>query len=110
MLHFRPRAESGILKNMYFAAGPTLRHVREVSTVATITPPTGSDITDRTPAVPAKKNLIGVAAAVGFRWVDDVGINLSPEIRYTRWSGHTFFADSTQSPRDQFEVGLSFTF
>jgi hypothetical protein len=44
------------------------------------------------------------------RFVDDFGIKLSPELRYTRWLGATFDSNSTRSRRDEIAVGIALTF
>jgi hypothetical protein len=53
--------------------------------------------------------LIGATVGVGFRFVDEFNIKVTPEIRYTRWNGMTFAQDSTRSPRNQLEVGIGFS-
>jgi hypothetical protein len=107
MLQFRPAAPRGILKNIYFAGGGALR---TISNISTYTSTTASDTTSSNPAPTSKKNLLGIVAAIGFRLIDDVHINVTPEIRMIRWQGHTFSSDSTQSPRTQLEAGFAFTF
>jgi hypothetical protein len=57
----------------------------------------------------SKRTLIGATVGVGFRFVDEFSIKVTPEVRYTRWDGLTFGTDSTQSPRNQLEVGIAFT-
>jgi hypothetical protein len=46
---------------------------------------------------------------MGFRFVDEFNIKVTPEVRYTRWNGETFNSSSTHSPRNQLEVGIAFT-
>jgi len=36
-------------------------------------------------------------------------VKVAPEVRFTRWNGMTFAQDSTRSPRNQFELSLTFT-
>jgi hypothetical protein len=44
------------------------------------------------------------------RFVDDFGVKLTPELRYTRWLGATFNSDSTRSRRDEIVIGIALTF
>ena len=108
MLQFRPAKRSGLLKNIYFAGGGCMRKISSISTgtSSSDTNDSGSSV----PVVPTKKNLFGAVAAVGFRFIDDFRINVTPEIRYIRWAGSTFRTDSTQSPTGQLEAGFAFTF
>ncbi|HXA07510.1 MAG TPA: hypothetical protein VNY30_21845, partial [Bryobacteraceae bacterium] len=62
------------------------------------------------PTVPSAQKLPGIVGAVGMRFVDDFGIKLSPELRYTHWLGATFDSNSTRSRRDEIAVGIALTF
>jgi hypothetical protein len=53
--------------------------------------------------------LVGATVGVGFRFVDEFNIKVTPEVRFTRWNGATFNQDSTRSPRNQLEVGIGFS-
>ena len=44
------------------------------------------------------------------RFVDDFGVKLTPELRYTRWRGATFDSDSTRMRRDELVIGIALTF
>ena len=60
----------------------------------------------------AISTLVNTSAVVGsgLRFVDDFGIKVEPELRYTRWFGRTFNSESTRSSENQIEVNLAFTF
>ena len=42
----------------------------------------------------SKRTLIGATVGVGFRFIDEFNIKVTPEVRYTRWNGLTFGQDS----------------
>jgi hypothetical protein len=92
--------------------GGTFRNVHSVNSgTTTILPdadddPTTSDI----PARPSHKNVAGITAGFGFRYVDDYSFKLTPEIRYTYWTAQTFDRDSIRSRRHQVEVLIGITF
>ena len=56
---------------------------------------------------PAKRNLFGKVGGLGFKFIDDVGIKVMPEVRYTQWSGRSFDSDSTRSAKRQLEVSIA---
>jgi hypothetical protein len=104
----------------FYEAGPVLRHVRQIRSQVensytgyyknTSTQITYTSCCDATPTRPSKANLLGVMVGVGVHIIDDFGIKMGPELRYTRWIGRTFDASSAQSRRDQIELLLSFNF
>lgn len=110
LLHYRPVHNGGPWSRLFVSAGPTLRYATHVTgSLTTISP---NDVTTTAPLVvtPTERMVIGGTLGVGFRVVDDFNIKTIPEIRYTRWAGSTFSQDSTVSPRNQLEVGISFMF
>ena len=108
LLHRNVRS-SGFLSHLYFAGGVTGRLTTTVRTTNDITYADGTKANNQTPAPVSKRLLIGGTAGVGFRFIDEFNIKVTPEIRYTRWNGMTFAQDSTRSPRNQLEVGIAFT-
>ena len=92
---------------MYVLGGAVARAVTNVRTT-TDTTISGTTTTSQAHAQPSKRNVFGAVAGIGWRFVDDFNIKVTPEIRYTRWLGGTFASDSTQSPRDQLEIGIGF--
>lgn len=109
MLHYRGLRSSGLLSHLYVAGGLTGRTVSRIRTSNQITNPDGSSSADFLSARPARRNLLGAVAGLGFRFIDEFNIKVTPEIRYTRWRGSTFSADTTRSPKDQLEFGIGFT-
>ena len=65
---------------------------------------------DTTPVKPFKRNARGAVAGLGFQFIDDFGIRIVPEVRYTRWLDQTFHSFSTGTQRNQIEAMISLTF
>ena len=110
MVRWRGLAETGFLSRLYFAGGGAIRDVSHINTSNQTTYPGGATSSNNIPAVPSARNLPGAVAAVGMRFVDDFGVKLTPELRFTRWLGATFDSDSTRSRRDELVVGIALTF
>jgi hypothetical protein len=110
MLRFRGLREEGFLSHVYFAGGAALRDAANINSNTVTNNPDGTTTTNKTAIRPSAKNLAGVVAGTGLRFVDDFGIKVEPELRYTRWLGATFESESTRSRRDQIEVSLAFVF
>ena len=108
MLHYRV-GSSGILSHLYVAGGATAREITNIRTTNNLTDTGGNVTTNQNRALPSKRSLLGAVVGIGFRFVDDFNFKVTPEIRYTRWAGATFDSDSTQSPRNQLEVGIGIT-
>jgi len=109
MLHYQVSRSPGVLSHLYVAAGVTDRLISNISTTSNTTYPNGTSAVSYIAAQTSKRNLLGAVVGVGFRFIDDFNFKVTPEVRYTRWAGQTFGSDSTQSPRDQFEIGVSIT-
>ena len=110
MIRWRGLAETGFLSHLYFAGGGAIRNASHIGTSNQTTNPDGSTSSNNIPAVASARNLPGAVAGVGMRFVDDFGIKLTPELRYTRWLGATFNSDSTRSRRDELAIGIALTF
>jgi len=52
----------------------------------------------------------GVTAGGGFQFVDDFGIHVQPEVRYTRWLDPIFDTLSTDTRRNEVAAGLTLSF
>jgi len=110
MLRWRGLSESGFLSHLYFAGGGELRNTAHIGTTNTTTLPDGVTSSNNIPTVPSKRDLAGVVAGVGMRFVDDFGIKVTPEMRFTRWMGETFDNESTRSRKDELLIGIALTF
>jgi hypothetical protein len=97
-------------RRMFLSAGGVLRRVENVRTGNDTTYIDGSTAYDENPTSPAKHTIKGALAGFGFRFVDDYGIKLVPEVRYTYWSGSTFNSYSTKSRNGQLEVMIGIGF
>lgn len=109
LLHYGKMRPSGLLAHFYLAAGATARLTSTVRTTNSITNADGTTAANSVPAPLSKRNLVGATVSVGFRFIDDFNIKVTPEVRYTHWTGMTFGQDSTQSPKNQLEVGIGFS-
>ena len=63
-----------------------------------------------TPTVPQHRSSVGAVAGAGIQFVDEFGIRVIPEVRYTRWLEQTFDNLTTRSQRNQVEADISLTF
>jgi hypothetical protein len=109
-VRYRGFGETGFFSKVYVAAGAELRDVAHIHTTTVTNLPDGTNLNSYAPVVPTKRNLPGVVAGVGARFVDDFGIKLEPELRYTHWFGETFDSGSTQMRRSQFDLSIALVF
>ena len=63
-----------------------------------------------TPAVPQHRSSFGAVVGAGIQFVDEFGIHVVPEVRYTRWVNPTFDNLTTITQRNQVEAAISLTF
>jgi hypothetical protein len=63
-----------------------------------------------TPTVPEHRSAIGMVAGGGVQFVDEFGIHVVPEVRYTRWVNPIFQNESTTTQRNEVEADISLTF
>jgi hypothetical protein len=63
-----------------------------------------------TPTVPQHRSSEGAVVGAGIQFVDEFGIHVVPEVRYTRWINPTFDNLTTISQRNQVEAAISLTF
>ena len=63
-----------------------------------------------TPTVPQNRHSIGIIAGAGLQFVDEFGIHVVPEVRYTRWQSPIFNNFTTNTQRNQVEANISLTF
>jgi hypothetical protein len=110
MLRFRGVREEGVLSHLYFAGGGVFRDATSIRSSTLTQFPNGTSATSTAPIRPSTPVLGGAVVGAGMRFVDDFGIKVEPELRYTRWMGRTFDAESTRSSPNQIELDLAFTF
>ncbi len=63
-----------------------------------------------TPAVPEHRSDVGVVVGAGIQFVDEFGIHVVPEVRYTRWQDKLFNNLTTHTAANQVEADISLTF
>ena len=110
MLHYARLRPKGVASRLYVGAGATYRIVTSIRTENDISYSNGSSEVNYYQAQPSHRQTVGAVAGIGFRFVDEFNIKVTPEVRYTRWLRPLFSLDSTQSPKNQIEVGLGLTF
>lgn len=97
-------------KWMYLTGGGVLREVRGIKTGTSVAFADGTSNYNETPAHPSNSMTRGVSGGFGFRFSDDFGIKLAPEVRYTHFFQKAFNNFSTQSKTDTIEVNVGITF
>lgn len=110
LVRFHSLRDEGLLAHIYFDAGAAYRDATSIRSNTVTNNPDGTTSYGNTATRPAAKNLAGAVVGSGLRFVDDFGIKVEPELRYTRWFGRTFDSDSTRSSPNQIEVDVGFTF
>jgi hypothetical protein len=110
LLRYHGWRQSGKLKRFYPLLGATMRVVGKVRTGNDILNADGSTDYNEIAATPSHRFQVGATAGIGFRLVDELGIKLVPEIRFTRWISHTFEGQSFASSPNQAQIGLGVTF
>lgn len=98
----------------YLQGGPVFRRVSKATAQsekfdATLPSDQQGLITDTTPAI-TQDNTTGAAAALGLQIIDDVGIKLELEGRFTRWLSRSVSVGSANSSANQAEIIIGFTF
>ena len=94
----------------FFEAGGALREEISIKTNRQLTVDTNATTTSSAATTPANTRVTGVSAGMGMRAVDDFGLKLSPQVRYTRWMGKVFKNSPVDNRSDQLEISLSLTF
>lgn len=99
----------------FIEGGGSARYVDQITTSTTVDTTVNSALVStcctEIPDRPAHKLVFGPTVGLGLRLPrDEIGVQIVPEIRYTRWLENTFSALPTRSNHDQAEVLLSITF
>lgn len=109
-VRYRGFAETGIKSKIYVSLGGELRNTSHITSTTVTNFPDGTNTASFAPIAPSIRNLPGVVAGVGLRMVDDFGIKVEPEIRYTHWFGETFDSGSTRSRKEQVDLSVALVF
>ncbi len=99
-----------LLSHAYVAGGIEYRHVGRVRTGTDITNADGTTDYNEIAATPSRRNQIGAVLGIGLRFIDDIGIRITPEIRVVHWQGSTFEGPGYRSVPNQAEAGIGFNF
>jgi hypothetical protein len=110
VLRYRGLKRAGLLSHAFVEGGWALRTVSSIATGNETVFSDGTTGYNENRAQPAVRNLRGMVGGAGFRFVDAFGVKVTPQARYTYWSGESFQADSTRSRRNQFEIGIGLSF
>jgi len=97
-------------RRWFAEAGGTARHVWNIKTSITTEDLDGSTCCNNTPTQAHKQNALGATAGVGLLFIDDFGIRIRPEVRYTRWFNETFQKYGAHSNRNQVEFMITIGF
>ena len=102
----RPRSPRWFLE-----AGGTYRTVSDIRTSLLSTDAEGN-VTCCTNTADVAKNhtTVGAVVGAGIQFIDEFGIHVVPEFRFTRWKAPVFESLSTTGRLNQIEVDLSITF
>ncbi len=102
----RPRSPRWFLE-----AGGSWRLANDIRTSIDTTDASGvNTCCTYTPTVPDHRSGIGMVAGAGIQLMDEFGIKVTPEVRYTRWIDQVFDNLSTHTQRNQVEADISLTF
>ena len=63
-----------------------------------------------TPATPKHRSSFGMEAGAGMQFVDEFGIHVVPEVRYSRWLNPIFDANTVNTQKNEVEAAISLTF
>ena len=102
--------ERGIFSRLYAAGGISFRRTTNIRTGNEISNfDTTTDYNEK-PATPSKPNQMGGVVGFGIRFIDNIGIRIAPEVRYTRWQGYNFSGTSYKAVQQDIQGGISVSF
>jgi hypothetical protein len=104
------RDRNGGRMKVFAAAGFAFRHLSGIHTATETTYPDASTCCTETPATPSHRSARGLVVGAGLRMIDDFGIKMTPEVRYTHWLADAFSPVPAQSRRNQLEILIGITF
>lgn len=95
----------------FLEVGGTWRLANDIRTSTDTTDASGvNTCCTFTPVVPDHRSSIGAVVGAGLQLVDEFGIHVIPEFRYTRWEEPIFNNLSTKTGANQIEADISLTF
>lgn len=108
--HYNILQTKGKGGKIFATGGVNLRRVTGIHTAWETNDTNAKVCCTSDPAKPAHSWAKGWVGGFGVRLIDDFGIKMTPEARYTRWSDDTFSGVPAQSRKMQVEILLGFTF
>ena len=107
-IYYGPRAGGRFQR--FLDIGPAYRRMSNIRTSREITNVDASTCCSEIPATPVHKAVPGVVIGAGIQAVDDFGIKVTPEVRYTRWLWNAVDVTAARSNKNQVEfvIGVSF--
>jgi hypothetical protein len=94
----------------FYEGGGSVRWVSNIKTQVETTSHGTTTCCDAPPAASAHRTIAGATLGAGLYLLDEFGVRIVPEIRYTRWFQRTFAAPTASSQLNQVEVMVSITF
>ena len=95
----------------FLEAGGTWRTATDIRTILSSIDASGIETCcTTTPATPKHHSTVGVVVGAGLQAIDEFGIHVIPEFRYTRWEAPVFENLSTTGRLNQIEVDLTIGF
>lgn len=110
LVRYRGLIDRRIVRHVYPLGGITYRRVGNIKTSNEIVNADSTTDYNEKSASVTRTNQIGITAGIGYRFVDELGIKITPEIRFTRWINHTFDGLSYSSSANQAQAGIGITF
>lgn len=100
----------GPLSHVFVEGGGAMRVLSNIKSSTTMTYSDSTTSTSNAPVHAHKQTTAGVVGGAGLRFTDELGIHVAPEVRYTHWFDSNIVEQRINFPKDQVEVGLSFSF
>jgi hypothetical protein len=104
------RLVSQALSHAYATGGIEFRHVGRIRTGNDTIYPDNTTDYNETPATPSHRNQFGAVVGIGLHFKDELGIQLTPEIRFVRWQNSTFQGPAFKGELNQAEAGVGLSF
>lgn len=105
----RPHSEAGA--RWFWEGGPVLRFTRNIrSSLLTTDTASKTVCCDERPITAQHSAAIGLTVGAGYQLVDQFGLRLVPQLRYTRWLQPAFDQSSIVTRSNQIEAGFAITF
>jgi hypothetical protein len=95
---------------LFVDAGVTARYVRSVRTATETDDAKAKTCCSDAPVKPAHNPAAGFVGGVGLRMLDEFGLKMTPEVRYTRWKTDAFVGSRAQTQKQQLEILFGITF